>query len=166
MWNDTEFPPKYCAIVVRVRLPAAPPTAIAVESRINLNPRVSSVELPLETLAITKTFDEVEKGVIVALNPVTSVNDVLVLVKVSVFIVDTTCKMPCVFTGSQSVVYFSTASVSFRYVTIPSDGEGIAEPRAAESSNTITVASLRSFMFAAVRISPAVKTCLGIIFSH
>jgi len=43
---------------------------------------------------ITKILLDVERGVIVAVKPVKVVKDVLDIVKVSVFVVDTTCKIP------------------------------------------------------------------------
>ena len=50
-------------------------------------------EVPLEQAALTKTsiFEEVEDGVMDAVNPVTSSKEAELVLKVSVLVVDTTC---------------------------------------------------------------------------
>jgi hypothetical protein len=85
---------------------------------------------------------EAELGVILASRPVTllvKLGDVTAALKVSVLVVDTTCKIcPGPTATNELPLYTSTTSSSERYVTIPSVGEGIADPLAAVPANTIT----------------------------
>ena len=80
--------------VERDRLPAASPIFIAVESLTILkNNDATPVSIEPETCAITKILLVAELGVMLTLSPVISAKVVLVLVKVSVFDVLTTCRI-------------------------------------------------------------------------
>jgi hypothetical protein len=56
----------------------------------------------------TIIFDEVADGVIATLSPVISVNEVLVVLKVSVLVVDTTCN---IFPGTIAATFAVVANV-------------------------------------------------------
>jgi hypothetical protein len=75
--------------------PAVSPIAISVESLSNLK-KVAFVGKATEAILIepvTRILLEVELGVIVTDNPVTSENVIEVVVKVSVLVVEATCKI-------------------------------------------------------------------------
>jgi len=93
-------PPAECKVlppkVTLVLLPLASPIANSVESRINLYNIFVVMLADAEpfVFTITKILLEVDRGVIVAVRPVRVVNVVDDIVKVSVLVVDTTCKIP------------------------------------------------------------------------
>ena len=89
-WVDLHVMSDMAALTL---LPAASPVAIAVESRTNRTNNAVVPEPPVPVIeANTKTLELDDLGVMLADNPVTSVNVELVVVNVSVFVVLVTGK--------------------------------------------------------------------------
>ena len=63
--------------------------------------------------------------------------------------------MLLLYTLTQAVPLYTTKPVAVEYETIPADGEGIADERAAVPANTITICSIKyPLTSAAVSVSP------------
>ena len=63
--------------------------------------------------------------------------------------------MLLLYTLTQAVPLYTTKPVAVEYETIPAEGEGIADERAAVPANTITICSIKyPLTSAAVSVSP------------